>query len=641
MNADTTAMKVLTALQAHRLKPAGQNRWRCNSPFRSGSDSQAFSVIVHPDGEHGAYHDHVTGETGSLYELAKQLNVPVPEAGKAIETKRAYASLAEYAQAHGVPAEAFEAAGWKYSAHDETHKRPVITIPSATGLLLRFADGEKPAFKSPTGYKRCWYGLKRAVDIAQREQLPIVLCNGAPSVVAAQWHGVPACAVTSGETRLPDELATELRMAWAGEVLLAFDCDQTGKTTALAIRAQLGARATVVDMHLTDRGDLADFCRLHGAGAMDRLMELAAQQREVEKAAPDQETEGLALLAASIQDLEKARYGDEREQRAADLNALIARIKAEVERLDMQIARPTVRAFDALAHESVASIVEAAENPEMIRGLRSGLDRLDEAIGGFMPELYVIYGATGMGKSTLCASIVHGLLNSGPGLIVSTEISPKRMFYKLLARRCGVSTSDMETGVKPDQLVRVKQAAEEMRHMGCHILDGVAPTVAQVRAAFAQGQKEHGYEWLVVDSASRMSGQGDIYQRMVQIADGLQSMYLEFNVPVIATSQIGRDVAERGAGKRLPRLEDAYGGGKIEQNAGVVMGVYNHQYYVDRDLEKADEVMYPPNTVLVNMLKNRWRGLNAGAIRLGYIGGIGFYNAQTTQFSELIDRMKL
>jgi predicted transcriptional regulator len=72
---ETTGDRVLAALEPHRARARG----RYNIPWRDGSDSGALAVTIDPDGEHGAYTDHVTGESGSLYELADRLGVSQPE----------------------------------------------------------------------------------------------------------------------------------------------------------------------------------------------------------------------------------------------------------------------------------------------------------------------------------------------------------------------------------------------------------------------------------------------------------------------------------------------------------------------------------------------------------------------------------
>jgi hypothetical protein len=133
----TTGEKVLAALQPYKLQQVKANQWRGNSPFRPDSDSLSFVLTIEIDGEHGAYFDHVTHESGSLYGLAERLGIDPPERLEVASTKRKYNGIADYAAAHGLPAQALIDAGWY-----ETNKdgRPALAIPTNTGTRFRFLD---------------------------------------------------------------------------------------------------------------------------------------------------------------------------------------------------------------------------------------------------------------------------------------------------------------------------------------------------------------------------------------------------------------------------------------------------------------------------------------------------------------------
>jgi hypothetical protein len=119
------------------------------------------------------------------------------------------------------------------------------------------------------GYKQCLYKFPEAVDIANKGGFPLVLCNGEASTVAAQSHGVAAFSVTGGgEKAMPEALLEDVRKAYTGEIVIAMDCDSKGKTAAAALRTQLrsvGYKVRVVNLGLSDKGDLADFMRLWSA----------------------------------------------------------------------------------------------------------------------------------------------------------------------------------------------------------------------------------------------------------------------------------------------------------------------------------------------------------------------------------------
>lgn len=282
----TTWDKVRAALSAHNLRHERGDMWRSNSPYRPDSDSMAFHLNI-SDGEHGVWYDHAAGENGSpvkgtLYDLAKHMGIDLPHLNPAEESKRHYSGLAEYAKIKGVPESAFTDMWWKPETVTVV-KRPALEFPTQGGARWRFIDGHKPYFSSVSGYKRCWYGLQRAISIANATKTPLLFCNGEPSVVVGQHFGLPATTITSGEKgQYPPELITQLKDVYGGEIIVALDSDYKGSSSALKFKAQLegfGFKVRTVDLGLGDKGDIADFCKLHQGDSLktiQTLPELAA-----------------------------------------------------------------------------------------------------------------------------------------------------------------------------------------------------------------------------------------------------------------------------------------------------------------------------------------------------------------------------
>lgn len=273
----STADKILQHLQPYNLKQDGTNKWRCNSPFRAGSNSMGFCLTI-DDGEHGAYIDHVSGVGGSLYELAAALGVAIPAAPNVENTKRKYTGRYEYAKAHGISDATLEMWQWREVVHKG---RRALEFGTRTGQRWRFIDGNKPHYISEPGYVRCWYGLSDALIKTVKSNRQIVICNGEISTITAQDYGLPAIAVTSGEKEIPAQLIDELRGVVgdvAGlQVIVAMDCDATGIKAGSIIREQLinaGFNVRAVDLGLGLGGDLSDFCMLHGKDAKRMIADL-------------------------------------------------------------------------------------------------------------------------------------------------------------------------------------------------------------------------------------------------------------------------------------------------------------------------------------------------------------------------------
>jgi hypothetical protein len=263
----STADKVLDALKAFDLRDERNGKYRCNSPLRPGSNSHGFSLRIEGP-EHGAYFDHVTEERGSLYDLAKLLNIAPPLTAPVQNTKKRYDGLEEYARSHGIEPQVLEGWHWRETVHKG---RRALLIPTPTGDRWRFIDGKKPYYISQVNYQRCWYGLNAAVIELVRHGQPLVICNGEISTISAQRHNLAAVAMTGGEkSEIPVALLAELRGKLADaddlKIIIAMDCDSAGRKAGRGIERQLrdeGLDATAVDLALSSGGDLADFCMLH------------------------------------------------------------------------------------------------------------------------------------------------------------------------------------------------------------------------------------------------------------------------------------------------------------------------------------------------------------------------------------------
>jgi replicative DNA helicase len=626
-----TGEKVLQYLAGYNLKPEGVGKWRCNSPLRPGANSHSFTLKIEADGEHGVWDDHAGGEGGSLYGLCDRLNIDYerkPAGGRkpVDNSKRAYKNLAEYAALKGVPEQAFLNAKW--SKEPVTYdKRPALKFPTQGGDRYRFLDGENPKFKSQKDYKACWYGLKPAAVFAKMHQLPLIICNGEPSVIVALHFRIPACAITGGEQpTIPDELLKELKHAWTGSILLAMDCDETGRKAAAGkakILRAAGFTVAVIDLGLDEKGDLADFCKLYTDSALDTLLALAqdasksSDKGSNSNAAPD--------LAQLLKELTAARRKNDL---SADNGKLLDQIQSEVDKSRLAtLGGQAVVPFRKLVDTRHKRLDIARLNPNPVQGLRSGMHKLDELIGGFVPgRAYTFLGDTGMGKSSLVASIVASFAAQAPGIVIPTESMAGDYLDKIAAYKAGVPYDLIETGMlAEDQYRSVMAMYAWLEEKQVDMLDTLNPTSGTIGSVIREGVKTRGYQWVLIDSLNNLSSliHDDIYGKTSEAADFQQEL-LRMGLIVVSTSQVGRSMKDRK--NKIPKMGDGLGSGRIEQNADVLLALYNHQYYVDQGDAELNP-LFPPGLMFARCLKHRWRGTAGGkGIYLTFKGGIGVYD---------------
>lgn len=557
----TTADRVLERLHSYGLKREANGQYRSNSPLRPGSNSHAFTLKIETDGEHGAYHDKVSDDSGSLYDLAHALGIETPTNGRreVTSTKREYAGIDDYAKAHGLTADDLKAAGWREVKHQN---RAALRYPTANGERVRFLDNAGEKYKAvKTGYKPCWYGLKRAITMAEGKS-PIVICNGEISTISAQKHGIPACAVAgAGERKLPDELLAELRNAWKGAIWIALDCDDTGRRAAADMQQQI-PEAVVIDLLLTDGGDLADFAMLNGADSMTNLARLVSKQQTTAAAEKAKAEPAAKVVLLSSYDVASSVWDE----------------------------------FDA-----------AVADPCDVRGLKSGLTDFDALTKGFQgARSYLILGATNMGKSTLACTLARNLMEQAPGMIVPTEMTPNAWSRRIVAAMAKVNAEKLETGVVTDaELKAVYAAIGQFSEKQTLYMNLTRPNVKSI-AEQIEAAKAKGVKWVLIDSFQRLKARSDkaVYEKTVELADALQEIVIDSGLVFIVTSQTGRNSKDNG--DKRPRLFDAKGGGELEENADVVLGLYDDEYYVQR-FDKTADPNWIAGCVEVSLLKHRHR----------------------------------
>lgn len=276
----TTLDNVLNAIdaRAHTNRQPYKDGYRMNNPFDSSSDSMSFYIFdIRPDGEGASYKYFAGDEGGTLYELADKLGVAKAGSRQKIQsTKRAYKDIKEYAKSHAVSVDYLTRCKWVEVTHQG---RPALQFKTSGGTRYRFLDESQPRYISQKGYTVCWYGLDDAIKKSTDAGLDyIVLCNGEISTLSAKEHGLPAFCKTSGESAIPQRLLSELLDKWDKTVYIALDCDDTGVKSSRQIKEQLSGRGVIIDLLLSDGGDLADFCLLNGDDSHSRLVELARQQ---------------------------------------------------------------------------------------------------------------------------------------------------------------------------------------------------------------------------------------------------------------------------------------------------------------------------------------------------------------------------
>ncbi len=240
-----------------------------------------------------------------------------------------------------------------------------------------------------------------------------------------------------------------------------------------------------------------------------------------------------------------------------------------------------------------------------LRGVPTGFTEIDNMLSGLQKSDLVILGARpSLGKTSLALDIArHAAAKEKiPVGIFSLEMSREQIVDRLIASEAQIPLWELRTGkLKEDEdFELIQHALDQLSQAPIFIEDTPSPTILQMRSMARRLQAEHGLGLIVVDYLQLIQPRmhsDNLVQQVTEFSRGLKSMARELNVPVLALSQLSREVDKRD--NKRPRLSDLRESGAIEQDADVVMFIYRK----DRDLNNPNSDEH--NTAEISIAKHR------------------------------------
>jgi replicative DNA helicase len=231
-----------------------------------------------------------------------------------------------------------------------------------------------------------------------------------------------------------------------------------------------------------------------------------------------------------------------------------------------------------LADAAYKEIEDAARHKRLVAGIDTGFTELNRMTGGFHNQnLVVVAARPGLGKTSLCLNIAcHAALKNGKRVgIFSLEMSKPEIMKRMISSESEVEAHRMQSGyLSRDDWERIGRATAGLSEAPIYIDDSANLTMLQVRAKAQRLALEHGLDLLVVDYLQLVSGSSRRYenrtQEVTEISRGLKNLAKELDIPVIAASQLNREVEKR-SGNRRPQLSDLRESGSIEADADAVL----------------------------------------------------------------------
>jgi len=249
--------------------------------------------------------------------------------------------------------------------------------------------------------------------------------------------------------------------------------------------------------------------------------------------------------------------------------------------------------FENALKQTIDMAKSAYQNEDGIVGVPTGLDELDSKLGGMhKQDLIIIAGRPSMGKTALATNIAfHAAKNIEKKGIKSTvaffslEMSSEQLSTRILSEQSRIRSNDIRRGkVSENEFEKFIETSKNIFELPLYIDETPAITIAAISNRSRRIKRLFGLELIVVDYIQLMrSGKKTEFNRVQEISEitqGLKALAKELNVPVLALSQLSRQVEQRDDKK--PQLSDLRESGSIEQDADVVMFVFREAYYIER-----------------------------------------------------------
>jgi replicative DNA helicase len=275
----------------------------------------------------------------------------------------------------------------------------------------------------------------------------------------------------------------------------------------------------------------------------------------------------------------------------ADVNELLDVAQKQIYEISENKVRPQYVQVKDIIKETFTILKGLHDRKEHVTGVPTGYVDLDNMTAGFQPgDLIIVAARPSMGKTTLALNIaeyasadLHNKKKT-PSVIFSLEMSKEQLVMRFFASIAKIDFGKMRTGHFQDaDWPRLTRAAGILHDAKIFIDDTPAISVLELRSKARRLKSEHDIGLIIVDYLQLMRGGANPESRQQEISEisrSLKALAKELNVPVVALSQLNRELEKRG--DKRPMMSDLRESGAIEQDADVIMFVYREAVYCDQ-----------------------------------------------------------
>jgi replicative DNA helicase len=312
--------------------------------------------------------------------------------------------------------------------------------------------------------------------------------------------------------------------------------------------------------------------------------------------------------------------------------------------------------FTTALRDAIDLAGEAYRRDGSLSGIATGLIDLDRKMGGLQrSDLIIIAGRPAMGKSSLGSNVGFNIAKAWTGeqqadgrvktvdggrvALFSLEMSAEQLATRILAEQSGISSSDIRRGnIRESEFSQLVEASNSIAAAPLYIDDTGGLTISQLAARARRLKRQKGIDLIIIDylqllgGSTRRANESRV-QELTEITTRLKALAKELDLPIIALSQLSRQVENRD--DKRPQLADLRESGSIEQDADVVLFIYREEYYLENRKPKEGTPEHLQWIADMEQVHGRAE-LIIGKQRHGPTGNVELhFNAKLTRFSNL------
>lgn len=252
--------------------------------------------------------------------------------------------------------------------------------------------------------------------------------------------------------------------------------------------------------------------------------------------------------------------------------------------------RKNFDSIDSVLVKTLQRIEDMRNREDDITGVPTGFPSLDRITYGWQPtDLIVLAARPSVGKTAFALNLARNAAMNptkpvGVGFF-SLEMSSSQLVQRILSAESEIMLEKISRGKLEEHEMKqlYKRGIERLSKAPIFIDDSAALNIFELRAKCRRLKNKHNIGIIIIDYLQLMSGSADRNsnreQEISRISRDLKSLAKELQVPIIALSQLSREVEKRKEGNKMPQLSDLRESGAIEQDADMVMFLYRPEYY--------------------------------------------------------------